>query len=328
MAVEPANAEHQVTPPRRLDLALLDRRPAGRDYVRLVLDAPPDWHSLPGQFVNLLCESNLEALRASEGRALDDSEGGEWPRTTGLELGRKWPVVRRPISISRVLRGGGRIRLDLLVRTVGTGTRFLATRPVGASVDVVGPLGSHFTPPDDDRLCVLVGGGCGIAPLFGLADHLVEQGKRCAVVLGTPGLDALPVRLRREPVGGRLDLGDVIDGFAGPGVPVIFATDDGAAGFHGTATAALEACLGNEWAGQAVALYGCGPEPMLQALARLAAARGTPCQLSLECFMGCGIGVCLSCAKKRRDPAGAKGWTYLLTCRDGPVVDAREILWE
>lgn len=324
MAVESANAQHPAAPPRRLDLALLERRPAGRDYVRLVLDAPPDWHSLPGQFINVLCESDPAAARASEGRTLDDADPADWPRTTGLELGRRWPFVRRPLSISRVLTGGGRVRLELLVRTVGSGTRFLATRPVGATVDVVGPLGNWFTPPPDDRLCVLVGGGCGLAPLFGLSDSLAGEGKRCAVVLGATSAGAIPVTRRGTAGAGHEAVGE----FAGSGVEAVLATDDGSAGFRGTAVAAVEAHLDGAWAGDAVALYGCGPEAMLRALTALAAARGLPCQVSLEGFMGCGIGVCLSCARKRRDAARSAGWTYRLTCRDGPVVDVREILWE
>ena len=77
-----------------------------------------------------------------------------------------------------------------------------------------------------------------------------------------------------------------------------------------------------------MAFYGCGPEPMLRALAGLAQRRQAPCQVSLEQFMGCGIGVCLSCVRKMRDPASEAGWTYRLTCRDGPVVDAADIVWE
>jgi dihydroorotate dehydrogenase electron transfer subunit len=113
--------------------------------------------------------------------------------------------------------------------------------------------------------------------------------------------------------------------FAGSGAAVVLATDDGTAGFRGTATAALEQYFRSAWLGEPVALYGCGPEPMLRALVRLARERKFLCQVSLEGFMGCGIGVCLSCARKRLDPASEKGWTFKLTCRDGPVVDADDI---
>jgi len=66
---------------------------------------------------------------------------------------------------------------------------------------------------------------------------------------------------------------------------------------------------------------------MLQALVALAERLEAPCQVSLEAFMGCGIGVCLSCARKMRDPTAPQGWTYRLTCREGPVVDGRQVVW-
>jgi dihydroorotate dehydrogenase electron transfer subunit len=80
--------------------------------------------------------------------------------------------------------------------------------------------------------------------------------------------------------------------------------------------------------GEPAALYGCGPKAMLKRLAEIAAERGLACEISLERHMGCGIGVCLSCVAKRRDPGDPRGWTYRLTCRDGPVMDAHEILWD
>jgi len=329
MAGESVTGGWEVAAPRRLDLPLVARRPAGSAFVRLILDAPPDWDSLPGQFINCLCESHPEAVMASEHRPLDDTDGAEWPQTTGLEVSRRWPLVRRPLSVSRVYRDGGRVRLDILVRPVGCGTRFLSTRPVGATVDVVGPLGNHFRPPADDRLCLLVGGGCGVAPIFGLADYLAGLGRRRLAFLGAATLAKMPTTLRGlpEPTHQRLVETQAVAEFAESETPTILTTDDGTAGFRGTATAALETYLSALWNGEPLALYGCGPTPMLEALSRIAHQRDLDCQVSLEGFMGCGIGVCLSCATKQHDPAGETGWTFRLTCRDGPVVDAREIIW-
>jgi len=331
MVTESVNVHRDTSPPQRLGLAVLERRDAGRNYTRLVLAAPPAWESLPGQFVNILCESDPRAAAASERRPIEWDEGGEWPVAAGLELGRgKWPVVRRPLSISRVLRDGAGVRLEVLVRQVGPGTRFLAARPVGAPMDVVGPLGNHFTPPDDDRLCVLVGGGCGVAPIFGLADWVRQLGRQCVLILGATTLDKVPAVFRSVPVA----TGDAVgpcDGMADPdlgSVETILSTDDGSAGFRGTAIEAARRRLKDAGDDRPVALYGCGPERMMRALARLAERRDAPCQVSLECFMGCGIGVCLSCAAKVHDPASETGWTYRLTCRDGPVIDARDVVWE
>ena len=330
MAGESVTGGPEVAAPRRVDLPLVARRPVGSSFVRLVLDAPPDWESLPGQFINVLCESDPQAVMASEGRVLEDAEAGDWPQTTGLELGRRWPVVRRPLSISRVVRDGGRGRLEILVRPVGAGTRWLASRPVGSTVDAVGPLGNHFTPPDDDCLCLLVGGGGGVAPIFGLADGLAALGKRAVGFLGAASVDKMPATLRQrsEPTHQQVVLTNTVAEFAEAHTPTVLATDDGSAGFFGTATAALQEYLRTHGKGEPAALYGCGPMPMLRALGRIARERDLLCQVSLEGFMGCGIGVCLSCATKRHDPATEKGWTYRLTCRDGPVVNARDLIWE
>ncbi|MBE3132068.1 MAG: hypothetical protein IMZ55_01230, partial [Acidobacteria bacterium] len=213
--------------------------------------------------------------------------------------------------------------------------RFLATRPVGATVDVVGPLGKHFTPPADDRLCVLVGGGCGLAPLFGLAEYLTGLGKRCLCLLGAKNAGELPVRFREPPprTGNNVEKGSLVVEFAELGIETIIATDDGSAGFHGTVGAALDPCYRSYLKDVPVAFYVCGPKPMMRGLSHVAEAQDMPCQVSLEGFMGCGIGVCLSCAVPHRTDqrgtvAGQEDWTYLLTCRDGPVVDGRRILWE
>ncbi|MGB2797423.1 MAG: hypothetical protein WBD75_07395 [Phycisphaerae bacterium] len=331
MAAERATQEADVSRARRLELPVVDRRPAGRDFVWLVLDAPPDWRSLPGQFVNILCESDVREARASEGRVLDESEG--WPETTGLELGGRRAFGRRPYSISRVECRGRQVRLHLLVQVKGPGSRFLGSRPIGSAVDLVGPLGTHFTAPAEDRLPVLVSGGCGLAPIFGLAEWLAGAGRRVVNLFGAATLEAMPLDFSEppRPTGpGAPGLEETASAneFALGGATTFLATDDGSAGFRGPVTAALETYLDGPGRGEPAALYGCGPKAMLKRLAQIAAERGLACEISLERHMGCGIGVCLSCVAKRRDPGAPRGWTYRLTCRDGPVMDAHEILWD
>ncbi len=321
--------EAEVSRPRRLRLPILERRTAGRDFVWLTLRAPSDWVNLPGQFVNVLCESDLAEHAAAEGRVLEWNEG-TWPQTTGLELAREWPVARRPMSIARVRRRGAEVDLMLLVREIGRGSRFVASRPVGATLDLVGPLGTGFTPPSDDRLCVVVAGGCGLAPIFGLGDYLSEAGKRCLAVFGAGTRADMPVGFLEEPRPTRdhVEMTDVVEEFAESGIRTVLATDDGSAGFEGTATQALRRWLADLAPDEPLALYGCGPAAMLRDLAAVAEAHGFPCQVSLERWMGCGAGLCLSCVHKRRDPASESGWTYRLTCREGPVVDTRTVVWD
>jgi len=351
MAAERAIQEPEVSRARRLELPVVGCRPAGRDFVWLVLAAPPDWRSLPGQFVNVLCESDAREVRDSEGRALDEggglrkgaspaapasgshkwpAEADEWPQATGLELSGRRAFGRRPYSVARVERRGRQVRLHLLVQVKGPGSRFLGSRPVGSAVDLVGPLGTHFTAPADGRMCVLVSGGCGLAPIFGLAEWLAEAGWRVVNLFGATTREAMPLEFSETPraTGEQLEETAAATEFAAPGITMFLATDDGSAGFRGPVTDALEKYLDGAGRSEPAALYGCGPEAMLKRLAVLAAERELPCEISLERHMGCGIGVCLSCVAKRRDAASDRGWTYRLTCRDGPVMDAHEILWD
>ena len=328
MAAERATQEADVSRARRLELPVVGRRPAGRDFVWLVLDAPPDWRSLPGQFVNILCESDEREARASEGRVLDEAEG--WPEATGLELGGRRAFGRRPYSVARVECRGRQVRLHLLVQVKGPGSRFLGSRPVGSAVDLVGPLGTHFTAPAEDQLPVLVSGGCGLAPIFGLAEGLAEAGRRVVNLFGAATREAMPLEFSAPPraTGERLEETAAAKELAAHGATTFLATADGSAGFRGPVTAALERYLDGPGRGEPAALYGCGPKAMLKRLAEIAAERGLACEISLERHMGCGIGVCLSCVAKRRDAASDRGWTYRLTCRDGPVMDVHEILWD
>jgi dihydroorotate dehydrogenase electron transfer subunit len=135
-----------------------------------------------------------------------------------------------------------------------------------------------------------VAGGYGVAPLHFLAERALAAGWQVVAVIGA--------RTANEVIfAGR---------FAALGVQVVVATDDGSLGERGLATDAAARLLD---AHHFVALYACGPEPMLQAVERLARARCLPAQLSYERRMRCAVGVCGSCAHH--------GW---LVCRDGPVL--------
>ncbi len=151
-------------------------------------------------------------------------------------------------------------------------------------------------------------GGVGSAPFPLFAAALVELER--------------PVRAL---IGGRTS-GHLLCGadFEELGVPVHLATEDGSAGHHGLVTAVLEQQL--DAAEGPVALYSCGPTPMMRAVDAIARERGLPHQVSLEAPMACGIGVCLSCVVPVRTEEGR--WKYARICREGPVFDADRILWE
>jgi dihydroorotate dehydrogenase electron transfer subunit len=109
-----------------------------------------------------------------------------------------------------------------------------------------------------------------------------------------------------------------VDDFRAAGAAVHLATDDGTLGFHGSVVRLLERHPRPDH------LVGCGPEPMLRALAAAAAAWGVPCHLSLETPMACGVGVCFSCVTKVKT---ADGWDYRRVCVEGPVFDASALHW-
>jgi dihydroorotate dehydrogenase electron transfer subunit len=117
-----------------------------------------------------------------------------------------------------------------------------------------------------------------------------------------------------------------IEDFERAGVEIRLSTDDGSAGHRGFVTDLLRQLLnevGDERASCRVVC--CGPEPMMAAVAELTHHAGVPCQVSLETPMACGIGICFSCVAKVRDGAG--GWDYRRTCVEGPVFDARSIVF-
>jgi dihydroorotate dehydrogenase electron transfer subunit len=103
------------------------------------------------------------------------------------------------------------------------------------------------------------------------------------------------------------------------------ATDDGSRGFKGLVTELLDRELDKN-AEKSVAVYTCGPEPMLRRVAEITVERDVPCELSLEQRMACGVGACLVCACSTKTPDG--GNTYKMVCKDGPVFNARDVVFE
>jgi len=227
-----------------------------------------------------------------------------------LRTGDASTPLRRPFSIARV-RGD---EVVLLYRIIGTGTRWMRARRPGDELDVMGPLGHVFRLRAPVDRTVLVGGGLGIAPLLGLAEALTAHG-------GAGRIDALlGVRSR----------GDVFGDSLTEGLPELawhLATDDGSEGFAGNAAQLLAARL-DEWArpgGGRLAVYAAGPEPMLEAVARVCLPRGLDLQVSMEAHMACGVGACRACGiVPWKDEERIHG----RVCREGPVFDASQLRWE
>jgi dihydroorotate dehydrogenase electron transfer subunit len=242
----------------------------GADIFRLTLEAPDIAEVVrPAQFVMVSCGTDQD------------------------------PLLRRPFSVHGKQAGGC---IQLLFKIVGRGTALLAQTRVGQDLSLVGPLGRAFRPPPPTGEVCLVGGGLGIAPLFFLAQWLLEQGTTPLVLLGA---------------GSAVELSQLRQDFHELGCSVHLSTDDGSLGHHGLVTELLPAL--SDKVGK---LYACGPVPMMAAVARFCGDR-IACEVSLETHMACGLGACLGCAI----PVPGRSDAYWHVCKHGPVFDAAEVVW-
>jgi dihydroorotate dehydrogenase electron transfer subunit len=226
------------------------------------------------------------------------------------------PLLGRPFALyDTVLEVGGRpSAVDIVYLVVGRMTASLSTRRPGDPVEVWGPLGNGFPQPANEEHIGLVAGGIGQTPFLAYVRDL----------LGQRGYGGRPAQRSVKRVslyyGVRTaDLAAGIDDFREAGAALHLASDDGSLGFHGFVTQLLEthAPPGH--------LIGCGPEPMLKALAALARRWHVPCHLSLEMPMACGLGICFSCVTRVRT---ASTWDYRRVCVDGPVFDSDILAWD
>ena len=200
--------------------------------------------------------------------------------------------LRRPISICNWTKDA----LMLLVKVVGAGTKELVRCVPGTELDVLSGLGNGFDMSLAGERPVLVGGGIGIAPLYGLAQRLLEQGKTPTVVLGfRTGKDAF-----------------YLEEFASLGCQLLIATEDGSLGVKGFVTDSLSKLPDCDY------VFTCGPLPMLKAVHSLPQLKGG--QFSFEARMGCGFGACMGCTVPTKDG-------YKRVCKDGPILYKEEIVW-
>ena len=198
--------------------------------------------------------------------------------------------LRRPISVCDC-QGD---TLTLIYKVVGKGTAQMAAMTAGQTLDVLTGLGNGYDVAKAGDKPLLIGGGVGVPPLYMLARLLREQGKPVSVILGFNTADE--VFCEQE--------------FAALGCDVTVTTVDGTHGVKGFVTAALP----EEYS----YFYTCGPEPMLKAVYKATTTSG---QFSFEERMGCGFGACMGCSCKVITG-------YKRICKDGPVLEKEEILWD
>ena len=215
------------------------------------------------------------------------------------------PLLRRPFSIHRIVRGAaGSVLLDVLYKVVGEGTALMAGVPEGASLDILGPLGRGFVLREDDRRIYLAAGGIGAAPMVFLLETLRSKSDKyqCVVFLGGRSRDDLLCR----------------DTFERLSHETYCTTDDGSEGAQCFLTSPLEEEARRQ---PPDVIMACGPMDMLACVAGIADQLNIPCQLSIESTMACGMGACLGCAVSKAE--NEEG--YFHVCKDGPVFSAHQL---
>jgi len=254
--------------------------------------------------VHLSSEYNVLALAAPE--IARDAQPGQFVMVK--PSGRLDPLLRRPFSIFELLRDGGRvIGLSLLSKRIGVSTELLFDAQPGDRILCLGPLGKPFVPVDPPTEAWMVAGGVGLAPFATLAEALIRRGTQTTLYYG----------------GRRASDLFYLNFFERLGVQLVLATEDGSHGVHGRITVPLERDLRAH--DRNALIYACGPEPMLAAVARLAAATGRPSQVSVERVMGCGLGGCYSCVIPMRNGSQSH---LVRSCLAGPVFAGDTIEWE
>ncbi|MDP6544198.1 MAG: dihydroorotate dehydrogenase electron transfer subunit [Phycisphaerae bacterium] len=280
--------------------------------------------TLAGQFVQLQCR----IPGAQAGWSAVEVAPDDWPKPTGRELTEAEPLLRRPLSLAGRRDTEFDVELDIIYSVVGKGTAWLARAGEGDEISLLGPLGNAFAISDRKPLAALVGGGVGIPPMIYLASAMQTAGKGAVAFCGARSADMLPVTL--APAVGVAPDGQPsasISQFAQFGVDSVIATDDGSLGWKGFVSESLARWLdGLDTPSDDAVVYTCGPEPMMRVVAEICIARDVECQVSLERHMACGMGTCQSCVCKTKSDA-EQGWSYKLCCTDGPVFDARAIIW-
>ncbi len=213
------------------------------------------------------------------------------------------PLLRRPFSICGV---NGDVVL-ILYRVVGTGTAILGEKDSGQAIRALGPLGRGFELPEGKARPILVAGGMGIAPLLFLSLTLKRKDQQFLTGYGDSS-EIVPLD----------QLGIV-------GLAPAIATEDGSLGYHGKVTDLLASAFSSSKE-TPLAVFTCGPLPMLKAVRGMSLLHGSvQCQVSLESHMACGVGACQGCAVKKSPDSKSP---YAHICQDGPVFDAEKLDWE
>lgn len=213
-----------------------------------------------------------------------------------IRVDNNFPLLRRPFSIFNI--DGNRI--SIVFNVIGTGTRVLAKKRKGDTIDILGPCGNHFLnfANGEYDTAIFVGGGIGVAPFPFLTNHF-PPGKKIITYLGARYKELIVTKGLKS---------------------VNIATDDGSEGFHGTVLELIKDDFLKDEYGK-TRFFICGPTRMMKAVAEFAHGRNSDCFASLETDMACGIGLCQGCNIETN--GGAK--KYVLVCKEGTIFETRTV---
>lgn len=234
------------------------------------------------------------------------------------------PLLGRPFALydTYLDEMGSPVGLDFGYVVVGKLTARMTHWQPGDQVEVWGPLGNGFPHPGTGEL-VMVAGGIGQTPFLATAREALGQRK-----YGQPEriLSSLPEKISLLYGVRSKDYLAGLNDFKLNGLQVEVATDDGTFGHHGYVTELLQQRIESE--SPPATIFCCGPEPMMEAVSRIAIEAEIPCWLSLETPMACGFGACFSCvAKVRINDENDEEWDYRRTCVEGPVFKAESLIF-
>jgi len=206
-----------------------------------------------------------------------------------------YPLLRRPFSVCDV-EGE---HIYLLFNIFGEGTRILAGKSSGDLIDILGPLGNGFNLNDDYETAVIVAGGLGSAPFPFVTRELNDNKEIISFIGGRTSKDVITYGMKN----------------------VFTASDDGSSGFKGSVVELLNSKI-EELQKKNIKVFGCGPTPMLKALKEFCVKQNIVCEVSAECAMACGFGICQGCPIESTNNSKK----YLLVCKDGPVFNVEDVM--
>lgn len=239
---------------------ILENSPLTDDIMKMVLKGDTSWIKNPGQFINITIEGYY---------------------------------LKRPISVC----DWDTKTLTIIYKVVGKGTAIMKDMKPKQSLEALVGLGNGFDVAKLPDELVILGGGVGIPPMYGLAKRCLQANKKLHVILGFTGTkDAF-----------------YLDEFKKLKLDLIITSNDGSIGLKGFVTDGMKEAKLDE-----LVYAACGPMPMLKAIYVASKSHG---YLSFEERMGCGFGACMGCSCKTITG-------YKRICVEGPIMESEDLLWK